>query len=105
MKRIPQSFSSPALFIVIALALLILPPFQVALEIHHELAAADHDGHQHSEADLCKWVQHHATSSLLLGLPVVGSFLVPTLHVFPSAQVLLAVRLSAETPSRAPPLS
>lgn len=104
MKNFPKR-SVPAFGICLALAfaLCALPPFQVALEIHHDLAAADYDGHQHSEADLCKWVQHHATSSLLLGLPVVGSFVLPTPHIFHTLDFLRPVRLIAETPSRAPP--
>ena len=31
--------------------LLAMAPFAAALEIHHELAAADHDGHEHSDTD------------------------------------------------------
>ena len=36
-----------------------------ALEIHHVFAEVDHDGHQHSDDDLCQWVQSHAANSLV----------------------------------------
>lgn len=90
---------------LLAVALLVLPPFQVALEIHHELAAADHDGHQHSDTDLCKWVQQHTAGSFALGLPVVGSFVAPTRHVFHAPDSLRSARLAADRLSRGPPLS
>jgi hypothetical protein len=90
---------------LLTLALLVLPPFQVALEIHHEFAAADHDGHQHSDTDLCKWVQQHTAGSLAVGLPVVGSFVVPTLHVFHAPDLLRSVRLATASLFRGPPLS
>ncbi len=47
-------------------AMLVMAPFGVALGVHHQLAAADHDGHQHSDFDLCQWVQHHLTTSFTL---------------------------------------
>ena len=30
-----------------------LAPFAVAQDVHHELAAADSDGHEHSDTDIC----------------------------------------------------
>jgi hypothetical protein len=39
------------------LLLLAIAPFAVAQDVHHELAAADHDGHEHSDTDLCQWLQ------------------------------------------------
>jgi hypothetical protein len=36
------------------LLLLAIAPFAVAQDVHHELAAADHDGHEHSDTDLCQ---------------------------------------------------
>ena len=46
-----------------------MAPFAAALEIHHELAAADHDGHEHSDTDLCQWVQYHTGHSLVGDVP------------------------------------
>ena len=48
----------------LALCLVALPPFIATLELHHQLGEADEDGHQHSAADLCSWVQSHASSSV-----------------------------------------
>ncbi|MCA9458646.1 MAG: hypothetical protein KC587_18420 [Nitrospira sp.] len=53
-------------FIVILLASASLG---YALEIHHVFADVDHDGHQHSDFDLCQWVQSHAANSLVGGGP------------------------------------
>jgi hypothetical protein len=94
-------------FIALALALTLvtLAPFAAALEIHHELAAADHDGHEHSDTDLCQWVQHHTTSSLLLELPSVSSTVTIGLHEWPSSTLVLSTQLSSTGPSRAPPHS
>lgn len=56
---------SPRFLIALAAlaAVLVMAPFGVALSVHHQLAEADHDGHQHSDFDLCQWVQYHGTSS------------------------------------------
>ena len=43
-----------------------------ALEIHHVFAEVDHDGHQHSEFDLCQWVQFHTAHSLVGEDPALG---------------------------------
>ena len=56
----------PLFFLVatLALCLVAFPPFIATLELHHQLGDADNDGHQHSAADLCSWVQSHASSSV-----------------------------------------
>lgn len=94
-----------AVSIALALVLLALAPFAVALEIHHELAAADHDDHQHSDSDICQWVQHHTGNSLQITVPVIERFLADALHRFPVPATLLSASLNSSTPSRAPPLS
>ncbi|MBI3603435.1 MAG: hypothetical protein HY205_03180 [Nitrospirae bacterium] len=90
---------------LLALTLLVLAPFAAALEIHHELAEADHDGHQHSDSDLCQWVQHHSTGSHLLDVPVVESSLAYWPDQTPATSLLPSVRPASTGPSRAPPLS
>jgi hypothetical protein len=55
-----------AVSITLVLLLLMMAPFAGALQIHHQLAATDHDGHNHSDFDLCYWVQQHASDSLSL---------------------------------------
>jgi hypothetical protein len=53
----------------LALVLLTSVPFAHALEIHHIFSAIDDDGHQHSDFDLCKWVQQHTSNSLVWDVP------------------------------------
>ena len=93
------------LAVTLALILLGIAPLAAALGVHHELAAADQDGHQHSDFDLCQWVQHHTGSSLVADVPAVISTIIPSGHEFPAPSVLLSVHLIWTGPSRAPPLS
>ena len=85
--------------------LLGLAPFAVAQDVHHELAAADHDGHEHSDTDLCQWVQHHMAGSLDLDVPRLAVCELVRHQELPSESVLLSVDLSFVGPSRAPPRS
>ncbi len=93
------------LAVAVALILLALAPFAAALEIHHELSAADHDGHQHSDSDLCQWVQHHTSSSLVTDTPAVHAFIAPAQHQQLGPSTLPSSQLSSTGLSRAPPLS
>ena len=68
MIRKPSSLISRcniSLALALALVLLSSMPFVQALEIHHVFAEVDYDGHQHSDDDLCQWVQHHTSNSLV----------------------------------------
>ncbi len=47
----------------VVLLFLSLLPFAGALEIHHIFAEVDSDGHEHSDFDLCQWVQAHGSGS------------------------------------------
>ncbi len=85
--------------------LLALAPFAVALEVHHELAAADTDGHQHSDTDLCQWVQHHTSNSLQAVLPVVESFFTAVFAPAHPFLVVLSFHSCDSSSPRAPPLS
>ena len=85
--------------------LLGLAPFAVAQDVHHELAAADHDGHEHSGTDLCQWVQHHTAGSCDLDVPILAVCELVWHQELPSESVLLSVDLSFVGPSRAPPRS
>ena len=87
------------------LLLLTIAPFAVAQDVHHELAAADHDGHEHSNTDLCQWVQHHTGGSLDVGAPLLAACELVKLLELPAGSVLLSFELSTPGPSRAPPLS
>jgi hypothetical protein len=85
------------------LLLLVLAPFAVAQDVHHELAAADTDGHEHSDTDLCQWVQHHTSGSLDLGGPIFAVWeAVGQSQIF-APSILLSAELSSVGPSRAPP--
>lgn len=89
----------------LVLLLLAIAPFAVAQDVHHELAAADHDGHEHSDTDLCQWVQHHTAGSLDDGAPLFTAQELAILLEVPADSVLLSVELSTPGPSRAPPRS
>lgn len=67
-------FSSPSSLcacVALSLALVFVAsvPFGHALEIHHIFSEIDHDGHQHSDFDLCQWVQQHTSNSLAWDAP------------------------------------
>lgn len=83
--------------------LLALAPFAVAQDVHHELAAADIDGHEHSDNDLCQWVQHHTAGSCDLDIPNVSSCEFVTPLELPTELVSYPVVFSFIGPSRAPP--
>lgn len=97
--------SSSIIALLLVSLLLAMAPFAAALEIHHELAAADHDGHEHSDTDLCQWVQYHTGHSLTGDVPASCAFLA---HAPPQplpATVLVSQSLPASRASRAPPRS
>jgi len=91
----------------LALAMLVLllglAPFAVAQDVHHELAAADHDGHEHSDTDLCQWVQHHTAGSLDFDAPRLTFCELVWHHAFPAESVVISLDVSSVGPSRAPP--
>jgi hypothetical protein len=68
---------------MLGLVLLSSSPFVQALEIHHLFAEVDHDEHQHSDADLCQWIQNHTANSPigdashLSPLSVIAGFFLP----------------------------
>ena len=55
---------------LVGLIFLCLLPFSGALEIHHVFAEIDHDGHEHSDFDLCQWVQQHANGIFVFEKPL-----------------------------------
>jgi hypothetical protein len=101
-RHLPCFFQG-SVVIGIVLLLLAIAPFAVAQDVHHELAAADHDGHEHSDNDLCQWLQHHTAGSLDVDAPpLTAQKLVDRLEL-PADSVLLSFELSTPGPSRAPP--
>ncbi len=94
-----------ALPLAVSGVLLGLAPFAVALEVHHELAAADMDGHQHSDTDLCQWVQHHTGSSLTADAAALQTLPAPFPWVQPVPCTRFSFHLPGSSAPRAPPLS
>ena len=74
--KFPYSLHKPTgvLSVGLILILLVIAPFAVAQDIHHELAAVDHDGHEHSDSDICQWVQQHICGSFTIALPPLASW-------------------------------
>ena len=58
-----SSCRQAAIAIFVSLIYFCLPTFASALEIHHFFAEVDHDGHEHSDSDLCQWVQANGSGS------------------------------------------
>jgi hypothetical protein len=83
--------------------LLGLAPFAVAQDVHHELAAADTDGHEHSDNDLCQWVQHHTAGAIDVDVPRLAVCELVRHQTLSPESLFLSVQLSLISPSRAPP--
>ena len=96
-------FLRPTVAIGLVLLLLVIAPFAVAQDVHHELAAADHDGHEHSDTDLCQWLQHHTAGSLDVDVSHLSVLDLVRNQDPPVESVFLSVDLSVVGPSRAPP--
>ncbi len=87
----------------LVILMLAIAPFAVAQDVHHELAAADHDGHEHSDTDLCQWVKHHTAGFLDVGTPLFTAQQLVDLLELPADSVLLPFERSTRGSSRAPP--
>jgi hypothetical protein len=101
--RLIQKHSAAFLALFIAAAVLTMAPFAVALEIHHDLAAADHDGHEHSDTDLCQWVQFHTGHSLAADVPAPRTLLVEAPRHAAHPPILTSLSHPTSRASRAPP--
>jgi len=101
----PISRFSMGLALTLGLVLLSSVPFAHALEIHHLFADVDHDGHQHSEFDLCQWIQHHTGNSLVWDAPRVSHWSVVAGFLSPDREATyLSLTLPLGNP-RGPPVS
>jgi len=105
LRRLRDLSSLLRLGVVLGMICIILglAPFAVAQDVHHELAAADSDGHEHSDTDICQWVQHHIAGSVDLDVPRFAVCDIVRPQELPSESVLLSAALSFLGPSRAPP--
>ncbi|MCP9439345.1 MAG: hypothetical protein NNA20_07510 [Nitrospira sp.] len=91
------------LSIGLVVLLLVLAPFAVAQDVHHALAAADTDGHEHSAHDICQWVDDHIAGSIDCDLPRLTPGDLVWSPVSTADDALLSATLSLIGPSRAPP--
>jgi hypothetical protein len=93
------------LALVLGLLLLSFIPFVHALQIHHIFADVEHDGHQHSDFDLCQWTQQHTGNTLVWDSPNLVHLLVVTdLLPFNREKLPLSFPLFLFHP-RGPPIS
>ena len=104
LRQFPFRHVGQALSLTVLVAVLAIAPFSAVLELHHALGAVDQDGHQHSDSDLCQWVQHHASSSIQPVLPSVASTPIIGQHELPDPSLLSSSGLITVGPARAPPL-
>jgi hypothetical protein len=88
---------------LLSFCLLAFPPLAATLELHHVLGEADEDGHQHSAADLCSWVQSHTSSSAADCAPVLASQPAQPALETPHHDRIVEHLLLANLPARAPP--
>jgi hypothetical protein len=91
------------LVLVLGLSLIAFAPFAATLELHHQLGEADQDGHQHSAADLCSWVQSHVSSSVVGCAPVPASQPAQPASEATYQDRLVEHLLLTNLPARAPP--
>src|SRR6266487_4240602 len=103
MKTHVRGFSFYLLLAVVGLSLLAFAPLAATLELHHALGEADQDGHQHSAADLCSWVQSHVSSSAADCAPVLMSQPAQPAFETPYQDRLIEHLLLTNLPARAPP--
>src|SRR2546422_11748703 len=88
---------------LLGICLLGFPPLAATLELHHALGEADQDGHQHSAADLCSWVQSHTSSSVVGDAPVLAVQPSEPTSETPYHDHFVPRLLLTDLPARAPP--
>lgn len=89
----------------VVLLFLCLLPFAGALEVHHIFAEVDHDGHEHSDFDLCQWVQVHGSGSVDLDQADIGIPFKIDQEQWHTTEIILSSIASTSHESRGPPLS
>ncbi len=92
------------LFLVLGLSIVAFAPLAATLELHHALGESDQDGHQHSAADLCSWVQSHVSSSIVGCAPALISQPATPAPETPYHDRLVEHLLLTNLPARAPPI-
>ena len=98
------SCAQSTIAIFVGLLFFSLLPFASALEIHHIFSEVDYDGHEHSDFDLCQWVQAHGSGSIDFDhVDIDITLQVDQERWFPSKTVYSSVALTSQG-SRGPPL-
>src|SRR2546425_6250459 len=103
MNTLTRNYAGYLLLGVLAVCLLAFPPLAATLELHHALGEADQDGHQHSAADLCSWVQSHTSSSIVGDAPVLAVQPSEPTTETPYHDHFVPRLLLTDLPARAPP--
>lgn len=104
MKALTRNCAGYLLLAVLGLSLLAFAPLAATLELHHALGEADQDGHQHSAADVCSWVQSHVSSSIVGCAPtLISQPAAPALET-PYVDRLVEHLFLTNLPARAPPI-
>ncbi|MDT7043935.1 hypothetical protein [Candidatus Nitronereus thalassa] len=98
----PRSQATVAATVV--LLVLCLLPFASALEVHHIFAEVDHDGHEHSDFDLCQWVQAHGSGSVDLDHGNLGIPLQVEHEQWHTSEIVFSSKALTSQESRGPPL-
>ena len=99
-----SSSAQAAIAIFVALFFFSLLAFAGALEVLHVFSEIDHDGHEHSDFDLCQWVQAHGSGSIDFDhVDIDITLQVDQERWFPSKTVYSSVALTSQG-SRGPPL-
>ena len=89
-----------------SLVFICLLPFAGTLEIHHVFAEVDHDGHEHSDYDVCQWVQQHANGVFVLEKPLADALPLDFLpKISPSDTVFIPYFVQSVQSPRPPPFS
>ena len=103
LQTMKNRFSIGLLVALLGLSLVAFAPLAATLELHHQLGEADEDGHQHSAADLCSWVQNHVSSSVVGCTPVLASQPAIAALETPYQDRIVEHLLLGNLPARAPP--
>jgi len=103
MKALTRNCTGYLLLALLGVCLLAFPSLAATLELHHALGEADQDGHQHSAADLCSWVQSHTSSSIVGDAPVLAVQPSEPTTEAPYHGHFVPRLLLTDLPARAPP--
>jgi len=96
-------FTGAGLSFALVCLLLALTPMGVTLELHHALGAEDADGHEHSDSDLCQWIQHHIGTSVVTDVPDLVSCGLVARQDNQLHDLYSSTRFSQAGPPRGPP--